>query len=704
MEFWAQRLKKVASSGIFWLAGNPKGCVLKIIQFGREICQDLDQAVRREWLETNGSGAYASSTVAGVNTRRYHGLLVVPAGTSPEQYVTLNHVSETLFVGDIPFPLSTHFHADTVYPKGYEHLQEFSLYPYPTWIFKCEDLVVTKSLFLVYGEPKVLVRYRIMAGDENWVRLELRPFVSGRRSDGLIRVSQAWRCQTEVSSGLIRCSFASAVPELFFSHNASISDRQELWLKGVRYPEESKRGLDFEEDLYSPFRLEYNFLRSGEVFLCASTQNLLGEDPVQLALEEESRRQNLVKSTYSQDSCFHLLSFSGDSFFINRPCVKKSSKAEEILVNGFPWYEERSRDALLAFHGLVLSTGKFERARRLLIRWSELFENGFVPDRLCNLKEGEKRFSADTPLIFIHDCFEYFEYTQDRETIERILFPVMRSIIEWYVKGSGIGVQLSPDGLVLCEAKLTLMNEHRGGVSAGKKIMPVEIEGLWHNALCEMEALAQVTGHPTLAKTYRQLASRAQQRFNELFWIHHPKLKAAYLCDQIAEGNKDITLRPNQLFAFSLSFPIAQKDPAKIRGVIDVIRKHLLTPYGIRTLAPGESDYCGRYEGTEMGRERIYCCGTVWPWLLVPYVRTFLSAQSSSSKAKKELIEFLRPFSQHLTEKGLGFISEIFDGDFPHEPRGMVASSLNIGACLHLYELLFGKSPVLRKSSSRKLV
>ncbi len=263
--------------------GNHRLAV-KVISFDSKICQNLEQALKQEWRETNQFGGFASSTIISANTRREHGLFIAQLSPPLAAHVFLNNVEETLFIDDLAYPLSTQLFANTVYPEGYKNLSEFSFNPFPTWIFRVEDLVIVKEVIFLYEEQSVIIRYRIAEGDQTLVRLELRPLAAFRDLHSLTHQSDRLNTQIETSPGRIR--FAG----FFFHHNAAILDRSPCWRTGLQYPEEKKAGLDFEEDLFSPFRLVYTFLKGQEVFLCASIQDRASINPDFMVLKEKDRR------------------------------------------------------------------------------------------------------------------------------------------------------------------------------------------------------------------------------------------------------------------------------------------------------------------------------------------------------------------------------------------------------------------------------
>ena len=667
---------------------------MKVITFDSKVCQNLDQALKKEWLETNQFGGFASSTIASANTRREHGLLVAQLKPPLGHHILLNNLEETLFIDDVGYPLSTQIYQNTVYPEGYQNLSEFSLLPFPTWIFRIEDLVFAKTLVFMHEEQTVFVRYQILEGDENFVRLELKPLTAFRHFKSLTRKNERLSTKLEVASG--RIQFAG----VFFHHNAAIADQSGAWQCGIQYPEEKKLGLDFEEDLYAPFRLVYTFTKGREVFFCASLEYREKIDPAELISKEQDRRYRLLKNIHIADSRFQTLANSGQSFLVHS-MEKPNSLQSSVLMSNYPSCENSARDTLIAFHGLTLTMTQYPIAHQILLRLGNQVRNGLLPARQPDCdgtvlardqKQGVDYGAIDSPLWLVYRSFEYLRYSEDRKTVEQNLFPVLDSIIDSYVKGTHFGIHVAEDGLVSGDGKgtpLTWMDRKAGrSVVTPRDGKAVEIQALWYNALCAMAFMADAFGKATLKKKYQELALQAKRSFNSIFW----NASEGYLYDVInLEGNKDASLRPNQLLALGLTFPLLDQDARKWNSILEITKRILLTPYGLRTLAPDELQYQGICNGDQLRRARAYHQGAVWPWLFVPFLSAFLRTHQDSKQAQEWFLNFIAPFFNHLENRGLGFASEVFDGDPPHEARGAIAQAISIGPALELHEMLIGE-------------
>lgn len=562
----------------------------------------------------------------------------------------LSHVEEILYIDDMAYPLSTQLYTDTIYPEGYRNIHEFTLQPFPTWTYYIEDLVLTKSIIFMHDEQTVIIRYQLLEGDPNFVRLEIKPLTPFRSIHSLTQMNDRLNTQTDMATPG-RIGFAG----LYFHHNAAILDQSGGWYQDIYYPEEKERGLDFQEDLYHPFRLVYTFLNEDDPYFSASLQDRKTIDSSALIAKEENRRSRILKDIHVSDSRFQLLAYSSHKFLMDRP-----------------WLGSSEREIFLALHGFTLSTGQHQIARDVLLSSANQIHN--------NASE------ADTPLLFIHAVYEYFKYSHDLQTLER-LFPAVNAIIENYVKGIHPHIRMTEDGLIEAVDRgraLTWMNAVTTSniPITARQGKPVEIQALWYHALCVVAEFSEQLNKPASQKRfYEQMASTAKRSFNHLFW--NDELGCLY--DVVSEKKLDASLRPNQLFALSLPFPILEDNKSKWQSIVNAVKQNLLTPFGLRTLAPTDSYYQKVCRGDRSKRARALHQGSVWPWLLVPYLQAVLRTNALQGS---DFLEFISPLLNHTENRGLGFISEVFDGDFPHEAREAALSSINVAACLELYETL----------------
>lgn len=656
---------------------------MKVISFNSQTCQNLEQSLKKEWIETNQFGGYASSTIACINTRRYHGLFVPQLKSPLGHHVLLSHIEEILYIDEVAYPLSSQIYSETIFPEGYKNINEFTLLPFPTWTYYMEDLILTKSIIFMHDEQTVIVRYQLLEGDRNFVRLEVKPLTPFRSVYSLARMND--RLKTEVDISIGRINFAG----LHFFHNAAIIDQTGKWFQNIYYQEEKLRGLDFQEDLYHPFRLVYTFLNEDDVYLCASLQDHETINPSTLISREESRRLKILKDIHITDSRFQMLVYSSHKFFVD--------ETKKIITTGYPWTQNSARDALIAFHGLTLSTGQYQIARGVLTFYAKQVRDGLLPSHQfptneshLNLRKDQWKDydEIDSPLWLIHSAYEYFKYSGDRETLND-LFPILNSIIEHYTKGTHFNIHMTQDGLIEAAEQgkaLTWMNavtDHQIPITP-RNGKAVEVQALWYNALRSLAKLSEQLGNAERRKFYEQIASLSKRSFNYLFW----NSSSGYLYDVVSKEKFDSSLRPNQLLALSLPFPILEENLSKWKSIIQTVKQNLLTPFGLRSLAPTDSNYQKMCFGDRTKRRKAYHQGSVWPWLLAPYLNALIRINPNIQEEKAHFLEFLSPLLQHVEKRGLGFVSEIFDGEVPHEAREASAHSINVAACLQLYEIL----------------
>lgn len=649
------------------------------ILFGKQICQDFAKLIQREWVDTNGLGSYSSSTLGLVNTRRYHGLLVAATRPPVDRYVLLSSLEEAVQIGSEKFYISSHVYPGTVYPRGFEYLVQFSLDPYPTFIYEIGEIQIRKTLFLAAKENTLVLTYKLMASEEP-VKLEVRPLVAYRDYHSLTVENPVLNPAVETSRGEIKIHPYESLPPLYFFHNAVITDRSGYWYKSFEYLRELERGLDYREDLFAPFSLIYSFLSSDEVFLCISTQMKKDFDLSEMVGQELERRVRVAASFPTKDRLWSYLWQTAESFIVDRRGGEKS------VIAGYHWFGDWGRDTMISLHGLLLMRGKYEEAREVLLSYAQYVNQGVIPNRFPDFGETPEYNTVDASLWYINAVYEYLEYSDDVKTVETVLYPVLKKILKFYREGTHYGIRMDRDGLIRAGAgnvALTWMDARVQEVPVTPRHgKPVEVNALWYNALMIGATLAGRFGESKLKEEYSALASRVAVSFNEAFWCQEK-----YLYDVVfSDGNKDASLRPNQLFAISL--PFAVLDETRWKEILRAVEEELLTPYGLRTLSPKDPMYISVYEGDPEKRDASYHQGTVWPWLMGAYVTAYFKAYGKTKEAKMKVKRQLDSLLEHVEDIGLGSISEIFDGDPPHTPRGCVSQAWSVAELLRAYELL----------------
>jgi predicted glycogen debranching enzyme len=640
-----------------------------MIEFGEEICRDLHEASGREWLETNGLGGFASSTVTGLNTRRYHGLLVAATRPPVGRTVLLSKLDETLVVGGRRYELSANQYPDVVHPQGHRLLSRFRLDPFPVFTYRVEGFELEKAVVMLHGENTTCVRYALRAPDgagEADVRLEVRPLMAFRDYHALTHENGALDSRVQVGEGVLTVAPYEGLPALHFAHEGGEVEAVGHWYRNFIYAEEQARGLDYREDLFSPYALKFALHGRREVSLVASTERRDAGRAAEYIRAEVARRAEVLKASPSGDETVRTLTAAADQYVVARG-------EQKSVIAGYHWFGDWGRDTMIALPGLTLVTGRFDVARSILAEFARHVSQGMLPNRFTEAGEAPEYNTVDATLWYFEAVRALVAYTADSEFVRANLYGVLREIVEWHVRGTRYGIRVDDDGLLAAGeegAQLTWMDAKVGDhVITPRRGKPVEIQALWYNALRVMEGLARAFGFTDDERKYAAMASRARDSFNGQFWNE----EAGCLYDVLDGAARDASLRPNQIFAASL--PHSMLSDERARRVVETVERELLTPYGLRSLAPADSQYSGRYGGGPAERDAAYHQGAVWAWLIGPFVTAYLRVHGRTPESVAHARTLLDPLLIHLKDACLGHISEIFEGDAPHAPRGAVAQA-----------------------------
>ena len=650
-----------------------------------DILQNWDDVSRREWLVTNGIGGYASSTLSGANTRRYHGLLV-PAFSPPlGRAVLLSKVEEEVRVEDQLYQLSANKYPSVVQPQGFRHLNYYSSRPVPcfTYIFHEETVVLEKRVWMAHGKNTVYLQYTLIKAPEP-VRLGIVPLLAYKdyhseqhRWDGFLGVTTA-----EGEGKVQFLAYPTAHPlHMEMPPNFAFSEHSG-WFFNFEHPREQERGLDSTEDLFCPGRFD-GLLSPGQTVTFVATVETEPATEADGALKAEEARQHklLARTDVScADQLYETLVLAADQFVIE----KSDRVPRATILAGYPWFADWGRDTMIALPGLCLTTGRFDLARDILSSFAEAVHNGLLPNRFSDNGGGAEYNTVDASLWFFHAVYAYAEASGDWEFAQNEMLPVLQKMLQSHIEGTDYRIGVDPaDGLLHAGepgVQLTWMDAKVGDWVVTPRIgKPVEINALWHNALCVTSKLAERAGQTDFAADCSRRADLVKTSFGAAFW--NPA--ANCLFDVIGgDGHPDASLRPNQIFAVSLPFPVIEGEQAK--SVVEAVAEHLLTPFGLRTLAPGSPEYRPVYgPGDPTFRDGAYHQGTVWPWLLGAFADAHLQVYGDKAKTRTLLKSLL---CGGLTEYGVGSLAEIFDGDAPHAPNGCPAQAWSVAEILRVYD------------------
>ncbi|MDE1889383.1 MAG: amylo-alpha-1,6-glucosidase [Planctomycetota bacterium] len=678
------------------------------IIFNKDICHDLSKSVEKEWLETNGIGGYASSTIIGANTRRYHGLLMAATKPPLGRTLLLSKLEEFLCMEGEEFPLSTNLYPHAIYPEGYKNLVQFGLTPFPTFDYSINGIRVKKTAFMVHGENTTVILYRVETTRRvvSTEFLKIRVMVAFRDYHWLTHENPVFKTDYKIldNKGICLQPY-DTLPSMYLFHNAQSMDTTQFWYKNMEYPKEIERGLEAHEDHFSPFAFQFDLNKGMDCYIVASTNEYDKIDVFEILKKESERRKSISISqdkgqwsgTRNQKPGFksqtadprshtplnkltklsaYLLSTS-DSFIVKREHDKKS------IIAGYHWFGDWGRDTMISLPGITLVQGKFEEAKEILLSYAKYVSQGMIPNRFPDYGETPEYNTVDASLWYIHATYQYLRFAKDLKTIRKNLYGVLKEIIECYKKGTRYNIHMDSDGLIYAGAEgvqLTWMDAKVcDWVVTPRRGKAVEINALWFNALKIMSFLAREMSLNNESADYTALAQKVSTSFNDIFWFD----KGQYLYDYIDGETKNMAIRPNQIFAVSL--PYSMLSTKRQRSVIEIVKEHLLTPYGLRSLSPKDRDYVGHYYGNQYERDRAYHQGAVWAWLIGPYISAYARAYAGNKDIKKYIKRLFEPFYAHLFEAGLGSISEIFDGDPPHTPRGCISQAWSVGETLRAY-------------------
>ncbi len=646
-----------------------------MMEFGREVCTNLDAALSREWLETNGLGGFASSTIAGLNTRRYHALLVAALKPPVERYVLLSKIEETMVLGGRRVDLSANQYPGVVHPQGHLYLKQFRLDPFPVFTYVVEGVEIEKSVFMIHGENSTVIEYRVRVapGAPKDLWLELRPLIAFRDYHNTTHENGALRGEVRAEPGLASVEPYSGLPRLYFAHDAQELNPSGGWYRNFEYAVERERGLDYGEDLYNPFTLRVNLRARPSAVVIASTEKRDSERAEEYRRTEAERRRTVLAAAPSHNPLAQALVAAADQYIVSRGDQK-------TIIAGYPWFSDWGRDTMIALPGLTLVTGRYDAARSILLAFARHVDRGMLPNRFPDAGETPEYNTVDATLWFFEAVRAFLRYTGDWAFVRDNVYEVLADIISWHLQGTRYGIGVNGGGLLNAGepgVQLTWMDAKVGDwVVTPRHGKPVEVQALWFNALCVMETLAEKFGDARARARYAAMAAQARDTFNRLFWNE----SAQCLYDVVDGDSADASIRPNQIFAVSLHHSMLSRERA--RQVVDVVERELLTPYGLRSLAQGDPGYRGRYEGDVRSRDSAYHQGTVWPWLMGPFLNAYLKVNNPSVIARRKATQWLTAFQRHLTEAGLGQVSEIHDGDAPHTPRGCFAQAWSVAELL----------------------
>ncbi len=689
--------------------------------FDGRTLQDLDASLRREWIVANRVGGYASASLAGANTRRYHGLLVAALNPPLGRAVLLSKLEESVEIisadGSLSptFPLSVNLYPGAVYPQGYRCLEKFSALPAPVWTWSPQPGVrIEKRVWMPVGQNTTCITYTLReAPAGSWANLHLVPLFAWKDYHSEMKATDPLRYQWHPPQQRVArtpgdpCGVLSVplpsiahvttdpvtldlyVMEADGSACPSVTFLpQQYWFYYFQHPREQERGQDSSEDLLSLGMLSLTLQAGQSITVIATVEDHAPASPDELWRQHIEAQNRQIAGIATEDEFARQLALAAEPFLIH------AEGARSTIIAGYPWFCDWGRDTMVSVPGLCLTTGHTELAREILLSFANYVDQGMLPTRFPDVGEAPEYNTVDATLWYFVAIYHYLEATEDISVLQT-LWPVLEDIIRWHRKGTRYNIRVDADNLLMSGqpgVQLTWMDARVGDwVVTPRTGKAVEINALWHNALKTMAHFAGLLNRPGPAGEYE-----AQARVcGAIFAARFPRHDGRGLADVLDTPNNnapDESVRPNQIFAVSLPFPPLDPDSALARSVVDVVQSELLTPCGLRTLSPHDPAYRPRYEGDSWSRDSAYHQGTAWTWLL----GAFAEAHYRVYKDRDQAMGFLRPLQAEMTTYGIGSLAEIFDGSEPQRPNGCPAQAWSVAETLRVWKDLLDQGQVRR--------
>lgn len=646
--------------------------------------QDEKTFAQLEWLVTNGIGGFAGSSLVGANTRGYHGLLIASLCPPLERMLLVSKLDEAVVNGETELALSTNIYADDVQPKGYQYLNSFIYSFHPTFVYSLPGgQVLEKKIYMIYGENTTVVEYAYVDGSEP-LTLKLTPYLNYRDYHGNTQAS-GWPWELQVDE---QCYGFTAYPGAHPVYLTLTMPGQWMeersWKQGLYYPIEASRGLKDLEDHYIPGSWMVTLEPGAKLGVILSTEDTYNGtvNLFNLYQKQVQRIEDLLELARAKDPMTQRLVMAADQFIVHR-----DSTGTATVIAGYPWFTDWGRDSMIALPGLAMATRRWEEGKEILETFARYVRHGLIPNRFPDIGEEPEYNTVDASLWFFVAFYHYHEHTLDEEFI-RANLPLLKEMIRCHQQGTLWGIRMEEDHLLTQGqegVQLTWMDAKVGDwVVTPRQGKAVEINALWYNAVKITAYFLRHIEHSEHWVEYEEMAQQILRSFQREFWNE----AEGYLYDRIDElGIKDPTIRPNQVFALSLPFPLL--DRAEGKRMMEVMRKHLATPFGLRSLSTADEAYHGFFGGDQLHRDAAYHQGTVWGWLMGPYLEALLYVEEDTLEAKERIMRLMEPLLAHMVSNGaIGQISEIFMGDHPFTPCGCYAQAWSVGELLRIRELI----------------
>ncbi len=642
---------------------------------------DLPSMMHDEWLEADGLGGFASGTVSGIRTRRYHALLLTATKPPAGRIVLVNGFDAAVETASGTCSLSSQLYPpNIVHPDGASHIVEFNSAPWPTWVFAIQGgAKIQQQIFVLHGASLVALSWRVLHKTAKAI-MTVTPFLSGRDYHSIHHENAGFRFQPEINGRRLIWRPYPEIPGIIVLHNGEYRHQPD-WYRNFVYEQERERRLDFIEDLAAPGSFQFD-LTTDEGILILGAAGFTADEFAQGRTAKELLADLRDKERQRRAAFSTPLDRAADTYLAKRGTGK-------TIVAGYPWFTDWGRDTFISLRGLCLATGRLDDARDILLEWSNVVSEGMLPNRFPDQSERPEYNSVDASLWYIIAVHDFLTATQNNgkatQRQKRSLQKAVHAILCGYSQGTRYGIRMDQDGLLAAGVpgvQLTWMDAKIGDWVVTPRIgKPVEVQALWLNALWIGSQFDE---------RWKAPLARGLNRFACRFW----NMEGGYLFDVVdadhETGKLDAPFRPNQIFAVGgLPLALIEGEPAK--RIVDVVERRLWTPLGLRSLAPEESGYTPHYQGGVRERDGAYHQGTVWPWLIGPFVEAWVRVRGNTSEAKREArSRFLTPLLDHVNDGGLGHVAEIADAELPHTPRGCPFQAWSLAELIRLDRIVLG--------------
>ena len=645
--------------------------------------KDIVELRNNEWLEADGLGGFASGTVSGIRTRRYHALLLTATKPPAGRLVLLNGFDAAVETANANYAISSQLYPPNImHPDGARRIVEFKSEPWPNWFFALDDgAKIEQEIFVVHGASIVAISWRLVNSAAK-ATLTVRPFLSGRDYHFMHHENPAFQFHPEISDKRLIWRPYPGIPGIVALHNGTYQE-QPQWYRNFVYQQERDRGLDFTEDLAVTGSFHWELTSGAAILLFAAEGFCNGQlSPGRSA--EELFNQFRAAESQRREKFLTPLHRAADSYLVKRGSGK-------TIVAGYPWFTDWGRDTFISLRGLCLATARWDDARDILLEWSNVVSEGMLPNLFPDQGDRPEYNSVDASLWYTVAVHDFLAATQNNSGIvlqwqKKSLQKAIDAILTGYSQGTRFGIRMDEEGLLaagLPGVQLTWMDAKVGGRVVTPRIgKPVEIQALWLNALWIASQFND---------RWKESLARGLESFRRRFW----HAAGGYLYDVVdadhQPGKLDPSFRPNQIFAVG-GLPLALLDGECAKQIVDAVERRLWTPLGLRSLAPDDLNYVARYQGGVRERDGAYHQGTVWPWLIGPFVEAWLRVNGNDEATRRSArARFVAPLLEHLQHAGLGHVSEITDAEAPHTPRGCPFQAWSLAELLRLERIVLAE-------------